>query len=119
LISLPNLFTLNTIKQLAFIQIINRFPNQNPFEVLEEILMFVSVQLDIPPNIILPGVKYSSVAYGDYDNDGDLDILLTGESASGKVAKVYRNTGDKYVKTRAYNNRGSRCSDYIKSSRKT
>jgi len=52
LISLPNLFTLNTIKQLAFIQIINRFPNQNPFEVLEEILMFVSVQLDIPPNII-------------------------------------------------------------------
>ncbi|KPA13717.1 hypothetical protein MHK_006076, partial [Candidatus Magnetomorum sp. HK-1] len=44
-------------------------------------------------NIILPGVKYSSVAYGDYDNDGDLDILLTGDTGSSKIAKVYRNTG--------------------------
>jgi transposase IS200 family protein/VCBS repeat protein len=33
------------------------------------------------------------VARGDYDNDGDLDILLTGYSGSGDVAKVYRNDG--------------------------
>jgi uncharacterized repeat protein (TIGR01451 family) len=32
------------------------------------------------------------VAWGDYDNDGDLDILLTGADSSGNpVAKVYRN----------------------------
>jgi uncharacterized repeat protein (TIGR01451 family) len=41
----------------------------------------------------LTGVRYSSVAWGDYDNDGDLDILLTGGSGAGRVALVYRNDG--------------------------
>jgi len=44
--------------------------------------------------ISLTGVYYSSVAWGDYDNDGDLDILLTGSSNSTRVAKIYRNNGD-------------------------
>jgi hypothetical protein len=39
----------------------------------------------------LTGVHLSSVAWGDYDNDGDLDILLAGSSSSGYVSKVYRN----------------------------
>ncbi|KPA12620.1 secreted protein, partial [Candidatus Magnetomorum sp. HK-1] len=46
-------------------------------------------------NIILPDVRDSSVAFGDYDNDGDLDILLTGDTG-GKIAKVYRNTGGSF-----------------------
>ena len=41
----------------------------------------------------LTGVSSSSVAWGDYDNDGDLDILLTGWTGSGAVATVYRNDG--------------------------
>jgi hypothetical protein len=41
----------------------------------------------------LTGVYDSSVAWGDYDNDGDLDILLTGWDGSNPVAKVYENTG--------------------------
>jgi predicted nucleotidyltransferase len=41
----------------------------------------------------LTGVAYSSVAWGDYDNDGDLDILLTGSSSGGGVSRVYRNDG--------------------------
>jgi predicted nucleotidyltransferase len=46
--------------------------------------------------ISLTGVVNSSVAFGDYDNDGDLDILLTGYSSSGNIAKVYRNTGGSF-----------------------
>ena len=41
----------------------------------------------------LTGVSYSSVAWGDYDNDGDLDILLTGDDGSNYISKVYRNDG--------------------------
>ncbi len=41
----------------------------------------------------LTGVKYSSVAWGDYDNDGDLDILMAGDSGSGYIADVWRNEG--------------------------
>ena len=44
--------------------------------------------------ISLTGVMYSYVAWGDYDNDGDLDILLTGNSSYGPVAKIYRNNGN-------------------------
>ncbi|MFH2049392.1 MAG: FG-GAP-like repeat-containing protein, partial [bacterium] len=44
--------------------------------------------------ISLPGVYNSSVAWGDYDNDGDLDILLTGESSSGWISKIYSNNDD-------------------------
>jgi hypothetical protein len=40
----------------------------------------------------LTGVYDSSVAWGDYDNDGDLEILLTGnDSDLSSITKVYRN----------------------------
>jgi predicted nucleotidyltransferase len=41
----------------------------------------------------LPGVRYGSVAWGDHDNDGDLDLALTGEEASGPISRIYRNDG--------------------------
>jgi len=44
--------------------------------------------------INLTGVTWSSVAWGDYDNDGDLDILLTGDTGSGSISKIYRNNGN-------------------------
>jgi hypothetical protein len=46
----------------------------------------------------MPGVENSSVAWGDYDNDGKLDILLTGYAyaagSSNYIAKVYHNNGN-------------------------
>jgi FG-GAP-like repeat/FlgD Ig-like domain len=39
----------------------------------------------------LVGVTASSAAWGDYDNDGDLDVLLTGNSDSGDISLIYRN----------------------------
>jgi uncharacterized repeat protein (TIGR01451 family) len=51
-----------------------------------------------PADDALIGVETSSVAWGDYDNDGDLDILLTGNAGnSNLVAKVYRNDGGVFV----------------------
>ncbi len=41
--------------------------------------------------ILLTGVSSGSSLWGDYDNDGDLDILLSGRIASGNVSKIYRN----------------------------
>lgn len=40
----------------------------------------------------LPGLYFSSAAWGDYDNDGDLDFLLSGRTASDdRVTKLYLN----------------------------
>ncbi|MEG4228536.1 FG-GAP-like repeat-containing protein [Microcoleus sp. N9_B2] len=41
----------------------------------------------------LPGVLNGSAAWGDHNKDGKLDILLTGDSLSGKITKVFGNTG--------------------------
>jgi len=39
------------------------------------------------------GVYYGSVAFSDVDNDGDQDVLITGSSDSGRIAKLYTNDG--------------------------
>jgi hypothetical protein len=45
----------------------------------------------------LPATDHSSAVWGDFDNDGDLDICLAGASSSGEIARVYRNDGGSFV----------------------
>ncbi len=42
------------------------------------------------------GVRYSSVQWGDYDADGDLDLLVTGSSSNETTSfvRIYRNDGN-------------------------
>jgi len=42
----------------------------------------------------LPGVDRASVAWGDYDNDGDPDLLLSG---TGYITEVYRNDNGSFT----------------------
>jgi len=46
----------------------------------------------------LTGVYSCSLAWGDYDNDGDLDLAVSGQVASGSYAgKIYRNDNGTFV----------------------
>lgn len=50
----------------------------------------------------LPGVADGSVAWGDYDNDGRLDFLITGRSgSSSRIAQLWRNTGSGFTNVTA------------------
>lgn len=40
------------------------------------------------------GVRSASLSWGDYDNDGSMDLLMTGSTGLGFVGKIYRNNGD-------------------------
>ncbi|MFT7586114.1 MAG: hypothetical protein ACI9EW_002545, partial [Cellvibrionaceae bacterium] len=44
-----------------------------------------------PDDAALPTFYESAAAWGDYDNDGDIDLLLSGLTGSGAVTKIYRN----------------------------
>lgn len=43
-------------------------------------------------NATLTGIAKGTVAWGDYDNDGDLDILQTGFTGTIPATKIYQNT---------------------------
>jgi hypothetical protein len=56
----------------------------------------------------LPALSESAAAWGDYDNDGDLDVLLEGTpNLSEYIAEVYRNDQGTFTKLDAGNLIGS------------
>ncbi|RLD58720.1 MAG: hypothetical protein DRJ05_07550 [Bacteroidetes bacterium] len=52
--------------------------------------------IDALPNE-LEGLSDCDVEWGDYDNDGDLDILLSGSTSYAAVSKIYNNTGNGFL----------------------
>ncbi len=56
-----------------------------------------TITVEAPPfvaiNAGLQAVASSSVKWGDYDNDGDLDFIMVGRNSSGNHTKIYRNDG--------------------------
>jgi len=52
----------------------------------------------------LTGVSRGALAWGDFDNDGDLDLLVTGTTngvTSGSLCRIYRNDGGTFVELAA------------------
>ena len=45
----------------------------------------------------LPGVDRCSLSWGDYDNDGDLDLALAGDTGPTFITKIYRNDNGNFV----------------------
>ncbi|MEG4092051.1 FG-GAP-like repeat-containing protein, partial [Microcoleus sp. Pol12B4] len=65
----------------------------------------------------IPGLSQAKAAWGDFDNDGKLDILLTGgerqdfQSPGTSVTKVYRNTGNGFTDSGAQIDSGAKPGD--------
>lgn len=46
----------------------------------------------VDTNTTLPGVYGSGIAWGDYDADGDADVVITGSTGYDFIGRLYRNT---------------------------
>jgi len=40
----------------------------------------------------LPGINFGNALWGDYDNDGDLDILINGKTSAGAITSIFKNS---------------------------
>lgn len=45
----------------------------------------------IPVSTTLPGVVFSRAAWGDFDNSGNLGLVLTGNTTTNLITRIYRN----------------------------
>ena len=52
-----------------------------------------SGNFDLDPNTPFDGVRFGSVGFSDIDGDSDMDVLITGLSSGGIIAKLYANDG--------------------------
>ncbi|MFA6109245.1 MAG: Ig-like domain-containing protein, partial [Candidatus Latescibacterota bacterium] len=54
-------------------------------------------RLAAAPEVILPGVVAGALAWGDYDNDRDLDLVVAGDSVRTPILRLFRNTSGNLI----------------------
>ena len=74
-----------------------RFVNKKQILIVPFIFIFSNIFAQTfteQTSIVLPGLSNGSAVFGDYDNDGDMDILISGLDAGGVLnVKISRNNG--------------------------
>ncbi|HMJ89504.1 MAG TPA: FG-GAP-like repeat-containing protein [Candidatus Acidoferrum sp.] len=86
--------------RLDFLITGEHFPSQGPVSQLwrNTEAGFTNVTAGVAPG--LPQLLASSVAWGDYDNDGRLDFLITGTTNASNpqpISQLWRNTGNTFT----------------------
>ncbi len=66
------------------------------FENLEDRRVMAGEFTDLG-NLGITNSLRSSASWGDFDNDGDLDVLVTGFAANDDFARVFRNNNGTFV----------------------
>lgn len=59
--------------------------------------LFPQIFTDIEAGML--GGEYSSITWGDYDNDGDLDVFMMGRNGTEPISKIYRNDSGIFILT--------------------
>ena len=72
-----------------FLMGVNEFTNQ----IINELYLNKGSYLEIDPNTIFPSLINGSNAWGDYDNDGDQDLIICGRIAdkTASITRFYKN----------------------------
>ncbi|MEM9720114.1 MAG: FG-GAP-like repeat-containing protein [Bacteroidota bacterium] len=82
------------------VQAIDQDFEGSTFAPVDSFEFFTPLFLDSTQNYFstLPiGVKDLSMAWGDYNNDNTLDLIVSGEGISGRSTRLFRNTGTQLV----------------------
>ena len=63
------------------------------FNPLNELFINLGTDLDEDPSTIFPSLFAGSNSWGDYDNDGDPDLIILGQTAdpNSSVSRLYQN----------------------------